>query len=52
MSKFQMFDSIALNQHIQLHSGGIAPQGTGSFPKMTNIANCVKRYWQENNHES
>jgi hypothetical protein len=28
MSKFQMFDSVTLNQDIQLHSGGIAPQGT------------------------
>ena len=28
MSKFQMFDSVTLNQEIQLHSGGIAPQGT------------------------
>ncbi|MFN5139362.1 MAG: hypothetical protein ACK5HK_14320, partial [Pseudanabaena sp.] len=24
---FQMFDSVTLNQDIQLHSGGIAPQG-------------------------
>lgn len=28
MSKFQMFDSVTLNQDIQLHDGGIAPQGT------------------------
>ncbi len=28
MSKFQMFDSVTLNQDIQLHAGGIAPQGT------------------------
>jgi hypothetical protein len=28
MSKFQMFDSVTLNQDIQLHSGGTAPQGT------------------------
>ena len=28
MSKFQMFDSVTLNQDIQLHTGGIAPQGT------------------------
>ena len=28
MSKFQIFDSVTLNQDIQLHSGGIAPQGT------------------------
>ncbi|MCA6571940.1 MAG: hypothetical protein IM537_08850 [Pseudanabaena sp. M57BS1SP1A06MG] len=28
MSKLQMFDSITLNQDIQLHSGGIASQGT------------------------
>ncbi|MEI6428675.1 MAG: hypothetical protein WCO45_09875 [Pseudanabaena sp. ELA607] len=28
MSKFQMFDSVALNQDIQLHTGAIAPQGT------------------------
>jgi len=28
MSKFQMFDSVTLNQDIQLHSGEIAPQGT------------------------
>ncbi len=27
MSKFQMFDSVTLNQDIQLHSTGIAPQG-------------------------
>ncbi len=27
MSKFQMFDSVTLNQDIQLHSSGIAPQG-------------------------
>jgi hypothetical protein len=28
MSKFQMFDSVTLNQDIQLYAGGIAPQGT------------------------
>jgi hypothetical protein len=28
MSKFQMFDSVTLNQDIQLHSGGTALQGT------------------------
>ena len=28
MSKFQIFDSVTLNQDIQLHSAGIAPQGT------------------------
>ena len=28
MSKFQIFDSVTLNQDIQLHAGGIAPQGT------------------------
>jgi hypothetical protein len=28
MSKFQMFDSVTLNQDIQLQTGGIAPQGT------------------------
>lgn len=28
MSKFQMFDAVTLNQDIQLHAGGIAPQGT------------------------
>ena len=28
MSKFQMFDSVTLNQDIQLHFGEIAPQGT------------------------
>ena len=28
MSKFQMFDSVTLNQDIQLRSGGVAPQGT------------------------
>ena len=28
MSNFQMFDSVTLNQDIQLHTGGIAPQGT------------------------
>lgn len=25
MSKFQMFDSVTLNQDIQLHSGGTSP---------------------------
>ena len=28
MSESQMFDSVTLNQDIQLHAGGIAPQGT------------------------
>jgi molybdopterin-guanine dinucleotide biosynthesis protein len=28
MSKSQMFDSVILNQDIQLHSGGTAPQET------------------------
>ncbi|MEI6328664.1 MAG: hypothetical protein WCP16_05495 [Pseudanabaena sp. ELA645] len=28
MSEFQMFDSVTLNQDIQLYAGGIAPQGT------------------------
>jgi hypothetical protein len=28
MSKFQMYDSVTLNQDIQLHTGKIAPQGT------------------------
>ena len=28
ISKFQMFDSVTLNQDIQLHTGEIVPQGT------------------------
>ena len=28
MSKFQIFDFVTLNQDIQLHTGGIAPQRT------------------------
>ncbi|MFZ4557606.1 MAG: hypothetical protein ACOYN8_14690 [Pseudanabaena sp.] len=28
MSKFQMYDSVTLNQDIHLHTGEIAPQGT------------------------
>jgi len=30
MSKFQIFDSVTLNQDIHLYSGEIAPQGTDS----------------------
>jgi hypothetical protein len=47
MSKFQVFDSVTLNQDIQLHSGGIAPQGTDGaivfLPDNVVFTNCPKQ---------